>query len=1678
MYKKLQLFSLMIFFSFFGKIVSAQTFTGTGGSIITLTDTSRFNINVSGLSPSSIDFTYGLESVTINITHNQDKDIDCFLAAPDGTLIELTTDNGNTGHNFTNTVFRHDASTAITSGSAPFTGSYRPEGSLWRVNNGQNGNGTWQLRVIDDSNNLITGSVTGWSIKFSNIPAQTFIFSQSSLPIVIINTNGQTIPDDPKIIADMQIIDNGTGVRNHLTDVPNNYNGKIAIEIRGSSSQMFPKKSWGFETRDASGVNKNDVSLLGMPVEHDWILSANYTDKSFCRNVLSYQLSNEMGHYAVRTKYVDVVLNGTYQGIYVFMESIKRDHDRVDISKLLRTETTAPDVTGGYILKVDKTTGSGGGGWTSPYAPINHANGQSIYLQYDYPSTDSIVPSQEAYVQAYVDSFEDALAGPNFRDSIVGYPKYISNGSWIDYFFSNEISKNVDGYRISSYLHKDKSKQLKAGPVWDYDIAFGNANYCSGSDTTGWAYLFSCTGDSWQIPFWWQKLLQDTNYTNQMKCRWNAYRQSALSLSHVNGVIDSIASVLNESQAWNFNTWPILGTYVWPNPSPQPSTYAGEIQNLKNWMSTRLAWLDANMPGHCACSVSVATQPITCAGACDGQLVALGNSPYSKTFLWDNGNTTDTIATLCDGSYSVSLTDRIGCTATTSVTLVNPAVLTANAIGTNAPCNSNGCQGSASANASGGTAPYSYLWSDGQTTAAANGLCSGTYSVVITDAHNCTTTASVDIVNPMSPVVAVSAVTDATCYNALNGGAAINVSGGTGPYTYSWMPSGGNTSVASNLAAGNYTVTVTDATGCPASASMTVGQPSAINIGLTPTDTRCFGSTTGSVSLSVSGGQGFYNYVWTPGGFTTSSLASVVADAYTVVVTDAIGCTSSATAVVNDPPVISGSINATAVLCHDGSDGTASVLASGGTGSLSYLWSPGGMTTSSVNNLSAGNYSVTITDANNCAISYNANVANASAMTLSFSSTPSSCSSPNGSASVTASGGSAPYLYLWQQTGETTTTIQNLNSGVYFVTVTDANECVKTDSVFVDNSSGMTASVQSQQNVSCFGGANGSANLSATGGVSPYTYQWSPSGGSSSSATGLTAGNYFITIHDATGCTSVQQVTITEPSALNASVANTAANCFGQSNGRASASVSGGVAPYTYLWSPSGGTDSVASNLLAGNYSVRVTDSNGCSTSASTTITQPTAMNVVGQIQNSTCGYSNGRAIVIATGGTQSYSYAWTPAVSLSDTAFALAAGNYSVVVTDQNGCTSMKVLSVQTTTLPVLSVTTNSPASCNGANDGSLQLNVANGSGNFTYEWTPSVSSSNSAATLSAGLYSIVVSDLYGCSDSIGVFVQEPSPLGALIYSYGLSCAGANDGSMFADVGGGTMPYTFLWTPGNQTGDTAVNLAPGNYSVLLTDAHGCTSVASGNVTSPDPISVSGATNGHTCFNECNGQAFVQASGGSAPYNYLWTNGAMTDTVYNACSGLNTVQVTDALGCQSSMNFTVTEDDSMHIEITHTNATCQTCTNGSAMAQVSGGHSPFTYFWTPGNFSGAAISGLLPGVYTLCVTDSNQCQKCDTVEIQDLSIGVEELSKNTSLYVFPNPAADYTIFAFGLKAAQEVNLSLFTSSGSLITQITNGQMEAGEHFIRLETSDLAPGVYYFRFTNNDSSRTGTLVVTR
>lgn len=584
--------------------LAAQTYTANINAPILDVTTNDYTFTVSGLSPANIDtMNFGLETVCIDLTHTYDSDLNIYLIAPDGTTASLATGLGGGGDDYTNTCFNVYAPQAISGGSPPFTGTFAPMGQMGRVNNGQNGNGIWTIRV-DDVAAQDVGTMISFSLTFGTNPANYFSFHDSNLPIVVINTNNQTIPDEPKIMADMGIIYNGPSVRNYMTDPFNHYNGKIGIEERGNFSASLPQKPYRIETWDVNG-NAINVPLLGMPSENDWALIATYNDKSFCRNLLPYHLFESMGHYAPRSVFVEVVLNGEYQGIYQLCEIIKRDNNRVDIAKLLPTDITGRELTGGYILKTDYWDNNNS--WQSSYSPIDHP-GFDIHLVYEYPDYNVLVPQQQAYIQSFIYDMETALYGPSFTDTVNGYRKYMSRRSFMDYFFVNELARNVDGFKKSCYFYKEKDDsagnigKLKAGPVWDFDWAWKNiwdCNIFQATDGSGWSHhINDCNPDIYGTG-WYIRLFQDSAFADEVNCRWQELRGTILDTAYLFNYIDSVANYLNESQQRHFTYWGHMGAATGtPEVDAPRQSYQEEVDSLKAWIARRLDWMDANMYGN------------------------------------------------------------------------------------------------------------------------------------------------------------------------------------------------------------------------------------------------------------------------------------------------------------------------------------------------------------------------------------------------------------------------------------------------------------------------------------------------------------------------------------------------------------------------------------------------------------------------------------------------------------------------------------------------------------------------------------------------------------------------------------------------------------------------------------------------------------------------------------------------------------------------------------------------------------------------------------------------------------------------------------------------------------------------------------------------------------------------
>ncbi|WP_247237807.1 CotH kinase family protein [Telluribacter sp. SYSU D00476] len=500
-------------------------------------------------------------------------------------------------------------------------------------------------------------------LLYAEVQAQQLPTS-SNLPIVVIKTSGQTIVDDPKITADMGIIYNGSGVRNNLSDPFNHYNGKIGIELRGNSSQLVnqEKKAYGFETRNADGSNLN-VSLLGMPSENDWILFGAFDDETYMRDALTHTLFRNMGHYSSRIAFVELYLTSDntvdsyseYRGIYILMEKIKRDANRVNISNLEYKDSTGNALTGGYIVKIDHHVGNPGPYWDSQFP--NECGDFRTDFELHFPEDEAIHPAHLTYIRDYLHQFETALHGEAFKDPVNGYRKYINVSTFIDYFLLSEVVRSADAYSHSTFMYKQRDSRggkLSMGPMWDYNASMGNTpwNFCDANDTEGWQYQSQrlCRTDRKQ-PFWWKRFMDDPAFVAELQARWQSLRSGVLQTATINGIIDQFIATVSEAQPRDYQRWNVTG---------ERGNFPTEIAYLKSWLNQRLTWMDQHVPnlGNYVRFSGGVTPTITC----EQPAQLLTYSGQHLEYQWKLNNTPIANATQSTytatqpGTYTVAVT--------------------------------------------------------------------------------------------------------------------------------------------------------------------------------------------------------------------------------------------------------------------------------------------------------------------------------------------------------------------------------------------------------------------------------------------------------------------------------------------------------------------------------------------------------------------------------------------------------------------------------------------------------------------------------------------------------------------------------------------------------------------------------------------------------------------------------------------------------------------------------------------------------------------------------------------------------------------------------------------------------------------------------------------------------------
>ncbi|NNF01243.1 MAG: hypothetical protein HKN22_01020, partial [Bacteroidia bacterium] len=883
---------------------------------------------------------------------------------------------------------------------------------------------------------------------------------------------------------------------------------------------------------------------------------------------------------------------------------------------------------------------------------------------------------------------------------------------------------------------------------------------------------------------------------------------------------------------------------------------------------------------------------VSCIGGNDGSTIAApigGTAPY--TYLWSDAQTNDTASALIAGMYTVTITDANSCIIIDSILVVEPTSVSGLMGAENLLCNSIN-DGRAWIIPSGGVGSYTYLWGDGQTTDTAINLFAGWHYVTLTDSNSCTYDDSILITQPPTPVTFISDTTHTSCFGINDGTATATASGGIPPYSFLWSD-GQTTSQAIGLGAGNYFVTVTDANGCTVSPlagdSIQIQQATTLLIdSLDSLDVSCFGFNDGAVWVFASGGTPPYTFLWSDGQSNDTAF-NLFAGTYRVTVTDANSCATSNNIFpvsIDEPAILQANITSFPVSCFGLSDGYVVSTPSGGTLPYTFLWSDAS-TNDTINNLSAGQYFLTLTDGNGCVSVDSILVIQPTIVSGVVGSQNLRCNLSNdGLAWITPSGGVGSYTFVWAD-AQTNDTAVNLAAGWHYVTVTDSNGCAYNDSVLLTQPPTPLTFISDTTETTCFGSSDGSATVTAMGGTPPYAFLWSD-GQTTSTAVGLLAGNYFVTVTDSAGCNVSpaigDSIEITQPTLLVIDDLDSIdVSCFGFNDGSAWVTASGGVLPYSYLWSD-GQSNDTAFNLIAGAYGVVVTDANGCNVnnaSDSIIVNQPVLLTVVLDSIDVLCfGGSDGYAIAMPAGGTAPYSYLWSDAQT-NDTASVLISTFYTVTITDANSCVAVDSIFVAQPTI-VSGTMGAQDLRCNSGNDGLAWIIPSGGVGNYTFIWADS-QTNDTAFSLAAGWHYVTVTDSNGCdhNDSI-LLTQPPTPLTFISDTTETTCFGSSDGSATVTAMGGTPPYAFLWSDG-QTTSTAVGLGAGNYFVTVSDAAGCqVSPPAGDsieITQPTPLIIDGIDSlDVSCFGFNDGAAWVTASGGTLPYTYLWSDGQTNDT--------------------------------------------------------------------------------------------------------------------------------------------------------------------------------------------------------
>ncbi|MDB4533889.1 gliding motility-associated C-terminal domain-containing protein [Vicingaceae bacterium] len=1065
-----------------------------------------------------------------------------------------------------------------------------------------------------------------------------------------------------------------------------------------------------------------------------------------------------------------------------------------------------------------------------------------------------------------------------------------------------------------------------------------------------------------------------------------------------------------------------------------------------------------------------------------------GTSPF--TFVWSNGTSNEDVSNLSAGAYTVTTTDASGCMLTDTFTINSIATFTTVATVTNDNCGQS--IGEVDLTVTGGVAPFTHNWSNGATTEDLSGLNSGMFIVTTNDAVGCSVIDTFTITNTTTFTYTATSKPD-SC-GLFNGAIDLNLNGGSSPFTFNWS-NGAITEDISGLSAGNYSVTITDTSGCAEQTTFTVNSSASFTTSGTIINDTC-GLANGAIDLSLTNGiscctftldlQDSFGDGWDGasvdvningslfGNFTIAGGNSSI-ESISVCDGDLIELSYNSGAFENEhsytlldgdgdvlfsatAPPTTGSVFSTTVNCSPSSP------------IVNYSWS-NGETTEDLTNLLAGTYSVTIIDpSTGCSAIDSFTVTNTSTFTVFGNTTDDSCNVSSGTIDLNIAGGSTPYTFVWSN-GATTEDISGISAGNYSVTITDAANCSSSESFSIGNTSSFSY-ISSVINDTCNSGT-GAINLSLTGGTAPYTFVWN-NGATTEDISGLSADNYNVTISDASGCSAVESFTINNISLFNVSESIIGDSCS-SSNGSIDLIISGGSTPFTFAWS-NGATTEDISGLSAGNYSVTITDASGCSIMKMLTINNTASFTSSGIINDDNCNLGigaidltinsdapcctytldmqdsgnswNGASIDVFVNGanignytvfgggantgtfdvcdgdtivlvwntgafdnevsynlldgssnivfsqgaspspgpnyfgfascpnsTPSVDYIWNNGANTEDIS-GLNSGTYSVIITDQaTGCFITDTFSViNTSSFTYVSVITDD--NCNSGL-GAIDLTPSGGTTPFTFNW------SNGAITeditgLTSGTYYITITDASNCASVDSFTINNNTSFSYTSITTDDNC-NTSTGTIDLSLTGGTSPYTFIWSNGAITEDLS-GLLNGTYSVTISDASGCTAIDSFIINNNTTFSYTSITTDDNC-NTSTGTIDLSLTGGTSPYTFIWSNGATTEDLSGLSNGIYSVTISDASGCSALDSFTINNTTTYSYNSVITDDNCNFGIGGIDLT-ITGGSSPYTFVWNNGE-STEDIINLNGGIYSVIISDASGCTATDSFNISN-----------------------------------------------------------------------------------------------